>query len=123
MKFAVLSLAAAAGLALSADTASAQWVAGQPRYGDPALFEREFVYVVEQSDGRLDLLKPSQFQARVAGGVAKAPTKPEPKPGPKPEPEPREKRLPVPTVTAQAGATKKSRSCSRATMRRKSLRT
>jgi hypothetical protein len=33
MKFAVLSLAATVGLALSADTASAQWVAGQRPLG------------------------------------------------------------------------------------------
>ena len=33
MKFGVLSLAATAGLALSADPASAQWVAGQQPYG------------------------------------------------------------------------------------------
>lgn len=42
--------------------------AGQLRHGDAATVENEFVYIVEQPGGRLEVLKPSAFHARLAAG-------------------------------------------------------
>jgi len=39
--------------------------AGQLKYGDPHVVEREFVYVVETEEGKLETLKPSEFISRV----------------------------------------------------------
>ena len=39
--------------------------AGQPLVGDSDLMEKEFVYVVEAEDGRLEVLRHSEFQRRI----------------------------------------------------------
>jgi hypothetical protein len=38
---------------------------GEILHGDPAVVEEELVYLVENEQGTLDILKPSQFRARV----------------------------------------------------------
>jgi WD40 repeat protein/tRNA A-37 threonylcarbamoyl transferase component Bud32 len=40
--------------------------AGELRQGDPAVMEREIVYLLEVEEGRLELLKPSEFRRRIA---------------------------------------------------------
>lgn len=38
--------------------------AGQSRHGDPASVDCDFAYVIEQAGGRLEIFKPSEFDAR-----------------------------------------------------------
>ena len=40
--------------------------AGEILHGDPEVVEKELVYLVETPSGTLELLKPSEFQKRVA---------------------------------------------------------
>jgi hypothetical protein len=42
--------------------------AGEILHGDPEVIEKELVYLVETLSGTLELLKPSEFQQRVAAG-------------------------------------------------------
>jgi WD40 repeat protein len=49
--------------------------AGQVLDGDPDVLEEHFVYIVENEDGRQELLKPSEFRRRIAeSAVGKRPS-------------------------------------------------
>ena len=42
---------------------------GEILYGDPDVIEKELVYLIEKPSGALELLKPSEFQKRVAAAT------------------------------------------------------
>jgi hypothetical protein len=41
---------------------------GQMLAGDPAVFEREFRYIVEQPSGAMEIITPQEFQTRTRTG-------------------------------------------------------
>jgi WD40 repeat protein len=54
------------GIPLPDGTAAIFSTAGELLYGDPAVVDQQFVYMIKDDDGRLELLTHSQFQQRLS---------------------------------------------------------
>ena len=54
------------GIPLPDGTAAIFSTAGELLYGDPAVVDRQFVYMIKDTDGSLELLTHSQFQQRLS---------------------------------------------------------
>lgn len=57
------------GVPLPDGTAAIFSTAGELLYGDPAVVDRQFVYMIKDADGQLELLTHSQFQKRLPSTV------------------------------------------------------